>query len=377
MPDEDEAVDDPIEEELERPWEQLIINEFLPNPIGSDDNEWIELYNNGPEILNLEGLKIKDNAARIFTLEADSGVNLYLLANNYLLLPKSVTGISLNNSSDESVIIMQPNQAIIQAVNYNEAIEDRSYAWSEQGFVWTKTPTPGAVNQILINQAPVAQISIVSEDFVLGEKISFSAANSYDPEEDDLDYLWDFGDGETSTKKDIKYTYEKLGSYTVCLTVADPEGASDQADFNLEISQNENEEEDINKKIETSQSAVAIDLSEDDLIISELIPNPVGSDDNEWIELYNASDKNIDLYAWQLDDSEGGSKPYVFASSTLVLAKDFLVLNRAETKITLNNTSDAVRILTPAGDIWQEVKYENLPRGNALFRLICHIQNKD
>jgi hypothetical protein len=365
LPDEDEPIDDDIEEEVEQAWEQLIINEFLPNPIGSDDNEWIELYNNGPEILNLDGLKIKDNSTRIFTLETESGVNLYLLANNYLLLPKSVTGISLNNSSDEAVIIMKPNREIIQAVSYNEAIEGRSYAWSEQAFVWTKTPTPGAANQILINQAPVAQISIADSQFLLGEKLAFSASNSYDPEEDDLDYLWEFGDGETSTKKDVKYAYEKFGSYTVRLTVTDSEGASDQEDFSLKISQNKDEKESLAEKSESKQSIEIIDLLEDDLIISELIPNPIGSDDKEWIELYNTSDKNIDLYAWQLDDQDGGSKPYVFASSTVLLAKDFLVLDRTQTKVTLNNTSDAVRILTPTGDIWQEVKYEKIPEGQS------------
>jgi hypothetical protein len=360
--------DDPIEDDPIQAWSQLIINEFLPNPEGSDDGEWIELYNNGPEILNLEGLKIKDQSARIFTLDIDDGLNLNLLTNNYLLLPKSITGISLNNTNGDGVIIMDPDENIIQSVEYSgTALEGRSYARSDNGFVWTKTPTPGQVNQISINQVPIAQISVDSNDFLMGEKINFSASLSYDPEGDDLDYLWQFGDGANSSKENIKHSFDNPGAYTITLMVYDPEGASDSIEFNLKIFQAEPEIEDNNSK----QSEEAIDqdiimnLVEDDLIISEFIPNPVGSDDNEWIELYNASDKDIDLYAWHLDDADGGSKPYQFATSTIILAKDFLVLSRVDTKITLNNSSDSVRLLNSAGEVFQEVVYQKIPEGKS------------
>ena len=106
--------DTPPEDDDVWAWGQLIINEFMPNPVGSDDNEWIELYNRGPEVLNLLGLKIKDTSARIFTLDVDSNINLNLLANNYLLIPKSISGISLNNSSGDAVIIIDNNNNIIE-----------------------------------------------------------------------------------------------------------------------------------------------------------------------------------------------------------------------------------------------------------------------
>lgn len=361
---EEPPVEEIIEEELEQNWSQLIINEFLPNPAGSDTNEWIELYNNGSETLNLEGLKIKDNATRIFTLDVDSGLNLQLLAHNYLVIPKSVSGISLNNSNGDAVIIMKPDESIIQVVNYSgTALEDRSYARFDNDFVWTKTATPGTVNIILLNQAPVAQISVEEGDFLVGKKLNFSAQHSYDPEGEDLDYLWEFGDAKTSTKENIKHSFDNLGSYTVRLTVTDSENAFDIVEFSLDI-YNKPEELAESTDLEIEEEII-IDLAEDDLIISEFIPNPVGSDDNEWIEIFNASDKDIDLYAWQLDDEEGGSKPWRFATSTMILAKEYLILNREQTKITLNNSSDSVRLLDPKENIWQEVVYEKIPEGKS------------
>ncbi len=42
-----------------------------------------------------------------------------------------------------------------------------------------------------------------------------------------LNYLWDFGDGTTSTQQFPSHTYATLGHYTICLTVSDSVGCSD------------------------------------------------------------------------------------------------------------------------------------------------------
>jgi len=42
-----------------------------------------------------------------------------------------------------------------------------------------------------------------------------------DADNDDLTYLWDFGDGETSTETDPQHIYATNGSYTVMVTVND------------------------------------------------------------------------------------------------------------------------------------------------------------
>jgi PKD repeat protein len=51
---------------------------------------------------------------------------------------------------------------------------------------------------------------------------------SVDLNGDDLEYLWDFGDGSTSTASGlVVHVYHEPGEYTAELTVTDPEGASD------------------------------------------------------------------------------------------------------------------------------------------------------
>ena len=54
-----------------------------------------------------------------------------------------------------------------------------------------------------------------------GKSISFSSSGTVDTDGDDLSYLWDFGDGTTSTLKNPTHKYNKEGKYLVNLKVSD------------------------------------------------------------------------------------------------------------------------------------------------------------
>ena len=51
------------------------------------------------------------------------------------------------------------------------------------------------------------------------------SCSASDPERDTVSYLWDFGDGQTSTAEDPSHTYQASGIYTVTVTVEDSLGA--------------------------------------------------------------------------------------------------------------------------------------------------------
>ncbi|MCG8698448.1 MAG: glycoside hydrolase family 9 protein [Bacteroidales bacterium] len=57
--------------------------------------------------------------------------------------------------------------------------------------------------------------------------VSFDASASSDPNNDPLTYLWNFGDGSTSTAMSPEHTYQGIGSYTATLTVDDGNGNTD------------------------------------------------------------------------------------------------------------------------------------------------------
>jgi len=59
---------------------------------------------------------------------------------------------------------------------------------------------------------------------VVGEEIDFDGTSTIDPEDDIVEYLWDFGDGIQKTGVTQTHTYDEGGKYLVILTVTDNNG---------------------------------------------------------------------------------------------------------------------------------------------------------
>ena len=80
---------------------------------------------------------------------------------------------------------------------------------------------------------------------------------------------------------------------------------------------------------------------------------------DEWIELHNDSQEDLDLGGCMLDDAAGeGSYPFVFPEGTTLLAGGYSVHYRRETSIILNNDGDSVRLLAPDGTLVDTFDYE-------------------
>jgi len=104
------------------------------------------------------------------------------------------------------------------------------------------------------------------------------------------------------------------------------------------------------------------DLSQN-IIISEIYPHAATDDrTNEWIELTNTGDKDVNLGNWQLDDQEGGSKPYVIPNTSTLVAKSSILIKAPASKLSLSNTKDSVRLFDPTGKLLQTVDYEEAPK---------------
>lgn len=99
--------------------------------------------------------------------------------------------------------------------------------------------------------------------------------------------------------------------------------------------------------------------------ISEIVPNPVGSDDEEWIELENTGAVGMDVRGWTVTD---GTTFYRVEKSTMINAHQFLVLKRKDTKITLNNSADELYLVNPAQEILEGVAWSDASEGEAFAR---------
>ena len=96
----------------------MIIKEFLPNPVGPDkDGEYIKIFNDGGEAVNLAGWKISDVSKKSFTL------NGTLDPKQELVLFSAKTKISLNNNG-ETIFLADPKGVLADKLGYTGAAEE-------------------------------------------------------------------------------------------------------------------------------------------------------------------------------------------------------------------------------------------------------------
>ena len=87
-----------------------------------------------------------------------------------------------------------------------------------------------------INSTPTAAFDYEPESPKVNEGVTFSS-RSADADGVILAYLWEFGDGETSTVQTPSHRYQDEGAYTVTLTVTDNDGKSASASETLRVDQ--------------------------------------------------------------------------------------------------------------------------------------------
>lgn len=97
---------------------------------------------------------------------------------------------------------------------------------------------------------------------------------------------------------------------------------------------------------------------------SEALPNPEGSDSTEeWIELYNPHQETIQLSGLYIDDQDGGSSPYALEGS--IAPESFFLISIEDSKITLNNSTDHVRLLGSDDEILWDIAYDAAKEGES------------
>jgi len=119
----------------------VAINEVLPDPEGSDsEGEFIEIYNYEDTEVNLTDWYIGD-------VSDDYVLNVSLDSEEFLVLWRNETGITLNNNGDE-VRLYNDRGDLIDELIYGSSTEGESWARIPDGTgtIQEEDPTPGESN---------------------------------------------------------------------------------------------------------------------------------------------------------------------------------------------------------------------------------------
>jgi hypothetical protein len=168
---------------------QIVINEFLPDPIGDDSqNEWIELFNEGNEPVDLAGWQLTDKTSKFTILQ-----NTIIGAKSFLIFPRPVTKLSINNDG-ETLSLFDPNGDLVFRISYEDKAPegqslnrqpDGQWFWSNlptsgQGNV-IKTPTPKPSPTSTSTIQPIKSVSPISPSPAAAEKTSLPIPATNEP----------------------------------------------------------------------------------------------------------------------------------------------------------------------------------------------------
>jgi hypothetical protein len=141
----------------------LYINEWLPNPLGSDtEGEWLELWNSGPAAVDLSGWVLLNAAGRRSSL---SGI---IEAGEHLVVSRPALKFPLRNR-DETLFLHDASGRVADRAGFTvTAPEGQSFSRAAGGFYFA-APTPGVSN------APPPQTASVAQEFEFGVPLSAGA----------------------------------------------------------------------------------------------------------------------------------------------------------------------------------------------------------
>jgi methionine-rich copper-binding protein CopC len=335
----------------------VIINEFFPDPspvIGLPEVEFIEIYNSSSKIFNLNGWKIGDASsdgtiANSWLLPGEYKV-LTATANIPLFVSTSAVGVtsfpSLNNAGDDVVLKDNFGQIIdkltytdewyrddikksggysLELINPNDPCSDGDN-WIAS--TWILGGTPGNVNSVF---------STIPDTTAPNITLALALAPNF------LELQFDEGMDSTSLANALLSFNPNLTIQNKFIQGSHPKTMTLQFNETLIGSQlysyNLNAISDcwLNTAVRNGTFILPESPQEGDVVVNEILQNPL-TGGQDWIELYNNSDKVINLKDWQLAnyDNDTIDNFKTIMSNYLLQPNDYVVLGKDSTFVKQN-----------------------------------------
>lgn len=334
----------------------LRLTEVLPNPLGFDTDEWIEIGSFDTVPIDLAEVHIRTGTTR-FALTGQ------LQSGEYRAFGKVTTGLSLPNVGGTVELLWRDR--IIDSWIYGEVPEGISLGRSLDGTVTPQcVPSPNAqtigapLNPEIIIQSSNAGAGTLSLNLEARVTEGSLAGASC---------TWAYPDGYVSSScnpPSHSMPGPLLGD--VILVLKDYCGNTLTRSLHVDVPGKNSD----TSKVDQLQACIPTAFT--GVVVSEFFPNPDGDEEEgEWIELSNVSTVEKSLCGWSIDDGKRGSDPYPLDRWRLPVGES-LFFSRRETGIALNNDVDAVRLSAPGraggSDMYEIIRYTGAPEGRSWSR---------
>jgi hypothetical protein len=297
---------------------RIILNEIFPNPAEDEvAEEFIEIKNVSGQEISLTDWVLADKTSRYIL----SGV---LEIDEIKFFKRTETGIALNNSNEELSLYDNLGNRV-DKIFYETASEETVLARRGDGeWSWSEEPTPGQENIFIEVDGVKILWKISSVESVSTDKlVELNTVGSLDPRGGKLSFAWAVEDKIFFGEK-LSYVFFIPGKYEIKVFATSTVGTVGETNFEILVGKN-------------------ITENNTGVILSEVFINPTSGQEQEFIELYNASLTEVDIAGWRLRHI--GNADYIFPTHTIIESQGFLVFYRLVTKFNLNNTEDEIELL--------------------------------
>ncbi|MCX6762880.1 MAG: lamin tail domain-containing protein [Candidatus Moranbacteria bacterium] len=105
------------------------------------------------------------------------------------------------------------------------------------------------------------------------------------------------------------------------------------------------------------QGATENYISNANIYLNEILPNPKNGSDDEYIEITNGGAEPVDLFGWRVKDASK-SKGHEFKEHIILDPDEYLAIYRPDSKIALNNSTESVYLYNPKNEIISSISFE-------------------
>lgn len=248
--------------------ENVLINEFDLDPPGSDPcictGEWVELYNPTSDDINIGDWIVTTSHGRNVSIPEGTVI---AAQGFYVILRYKWSDSEWLVNENESIFLIDADENEIDRTPLKTDNDNNDNTWSrvpDGEDNWEFQPsTKGSFN---VKHLPKAEFSFYPPNPKPGEKVQFEDL-SYDLDGSIVEWLWEFGDGQTSNVTNPNHSYANAGPYIVWLTVTDNDTATDKIWKSLVVTENATQLEmwDLPPSIKVGQSLNITAILKDEL----------------------------------------------------------------------------------------------------------------
>ena len=104
------------------------------------------------------------------------------------------------------------------------------------------------------------------------------------------------------------------------------------------------------------------------ILLSELYidpADPLADSQDEWVEIYNPNNQNVDLKDYVIYTGSNYSYKYIFTEGSNIEAYGYIVVTSGESSLALSNTGGKAKIMAPDGQVLDETSYSSAKNGLA------------